>query len=450
MNYILKQLDGLYQGQYDAALKYGKIPLSKEQLYQIAMQADLNDLLKAFNPNSLSLIDKPRKFNNETKNELKFLQERECSGFVKFNNKTNSLISSHNTHNLYSLMNRIFKYYDFEIKIDNKKINSYKYSSRPADLNSKDDYYTLSNDMVVIETSLNIWDLEIYKNLRYETVPKWIRVNIANKLADNNLEWINLFFKYNSGTHCNQWLIVDYKKFDEYVYSLNNNNNNNKDTQKESIYNKLFVKEEISKLEYERSFNGLKDIDYPYYPSENSLNLKNLSINSTISKKDLGIIHLVEQIPLLDKAYFKDFSEELINEGYVASYNAPYFPEVIELAGYEKYNQKNYFTANRHFLFKNFSEKIESIDDVKVLMRYHDKEEICNTIAPRCDIIHDSPFGSIDAKITNNSLLKEMKSHIIYGPPHIKGVSKPFNFEKFGNYSHLGIPEIFDFDWIEA
>ena len=128
----------------------------------------------------------------------------------------------------------------------------------------------------------------------------------------------------------------------------------------------------------------------------------------------------------------------------MASYNAPYFDEVIDLAGYKAKNHSDYFTANRNFLFKKHSENIETVDDVKVLMRFHDGENICDTIAPRCDTVQPRPFGSVDAKITDSFLLKEMKSQIIYGPPHIKGVTDPFDFTKFEDFSHLGIPDYFD------
>lgn len=437
MNLVVSQFDGLLQGQNDGALKYGKVPLTKDQLYHIAMQADMNDLLPAFSSGNLNIpresVEKNLKIDNKESQQLEFLQEKECSGFVRFNKETNDLISSHSTHNLYVLMNRIFKNYNFNFKINNRKLNTYKFSSRPGDLNSKDDYYTLSNNMVVLETSLHIYDLSLYKNLKYDTVPKWIRINIANRLAQNNLEWIELFFKHNSGTHNNQWLIVDYNKFEEYLQNKNkvdpssaNRSDLNDIQQLIDRFTDLNINWDTQKSQKDNNFlDGKHD-------------------------EGLNIIHLVEQIPVLDKAYFEDFSNELINEGYVASYNAPYFPEVIELAGYKSSNHSDYFTAHRNFLFKKFADQTNNVDETKILMRFHDKENMCDTIAPRCDVVQNRPFGSVDAKITDRMLLKKLKSVIINGPPHIKGVSEPFDFSKYSEYSHLGIPEYFDFNWIEA
>lgn len=451
LKYVLNQFDGLFQGQKDGAIQFGKTPLLRDQMYQIAMQADLNDLIPAFSSGQLNLYhEKQNQELNKAPNQLEFLQEKECSAYVKFNKKTNNLISSHNTHNLYSLMNRIFKYYDFDLFIGNKKLNGYKFSSRPADLNSKDDYYTLTNNMVVMETSLNIWDLSIYKNLRTTTIPKWIRVNIANKLAENNLEWIELFFKYNSGTHNNQWLIVDYNKFDEYLIQQTNKKETERVTEDYLSQSQIKTNSFNSKFHHNKF---LLDDDFNLHFNktfQKTYSLKKNYKDESITQKDLGIVHLVEQIPELNKAYFKDFSSELITDGYVASYNAPYFDEVIELAGYKAQNKSDYFSANRYNLFKKYSDNIETIEDVKILIRYHDEENICDTIAPRCDMVEGRPFGSVDAKITDSTMLKQMKSIIVYGPPHIKGISEPFDFGKFPDFSHLGIPDLFDFEWTEA
>lgn len=59
-------------------------------------------------------------------------------------------------------MLRIFKEYNLNFSINGRVLNNMKFTSRPGDLNSKDDYYTLSNKMVVMETSLAFPDKYIY------------------------------------------------------------------------------------------------------------------------------------------------------------------------------------------------------------------------------------------------------------------------------------------------
>jgi len=51
-------------------------------------------------------------------------------------------------------MLRIYKEYNLNLVVNGKKLNNMRFTSRPGDLNSKDDYYTLDNNMVVMETSL--------------------------------------------------------------------------------------------------------------------------------------------------------------------------------------------------------------------------------------------------------------------------------------------------------
>jgi hypothetical protein len=283
-------------------------------------------------------------------------------------------------------MTRVYKSYKLNIVLeDGTKLNDYKYSGRPGDLNSKDDFYILSNRMVVLETSLMIYDKDLYKNLTPSSVPKWLRCNVANMLAQNGKDWISIFFTYNSGTHNNQWLIVDMNKFEDYIHS------------------------------------GTAQ----------------------------GIVYLVEQIPT-EKSYYTDMSAELIEKSYVSSHNAPYFEEVINLAGYKSHNQPDYFNANRYKIFKELNENMEirTVYDVMKVMRYHDSKEMCDTIAPRCDIGGTVPFGAVDSKITDFKSIGEMKAYIIQGPPAIKGISENFDWGKFKQWSHEGMPEVYDFKWI--
>lgn len=48
--------------------------------------------------------------------------------------------------------------------------------------------------------------------MKYNTVPSWLRTLVANHLAGNASEWINYFLMSRSGTHNNQWVIIDPKQ----------------------------------------------------------------------------------------------------------------------------------------------------------------------------------------------------------------------------------------------
>jgi hypothetical protein len=68
-----------------------------------------------------------------------------------------------------------------------------------GDLESKDDFFLLNSEMVVIETSLTIFNKTLYKQLTPQSVPVWIRCQVANRMARNASEWVSLFSLYNSG-----------------------------------------------------------------------------------------------------------------------------------------------------------------------------------------------------------------------------------------------------------
>ena len=157
---------------------------------------------------------------------------------------------------------------------------------------------------------------------------------------------------------------------------------------------------------------------------------------------------MIEQTPNINKIVFKNMTENFLNDGYIASYNAPLFEETIKNLGTSTEN--DYYHAKRYLIIKNLDKNINNLDDVKYLIGYHDKDNLCDQIGARCDIGSDNPFGAIDGKIVNNELLENMKAYIKYGPPFIEGVSEPFQFSgRFKDFCHYGITEeVMDFDWI--
>jgi hypothetical protein len=207
-------------------------------------------------------------------------------------------------------------------------------------------------------------------------------------MATNNNDWINIFFKYNSGTHNNQWIIFDQKKF----FSLSKNNT--------------------------------KDLE--------------------------GVVSLAEQLPS-DTVFKIDITKELFDKSYVASYNTPYFYKTYVLTGYEENKRPNYYTAYRRGVIESLIlDKSIKYDVVKAkeVIRFFDDKNLCDNICPRCDLMSENkiPFGGVDGKVVSLSDLRNV--HLISGPSSNEKFEK-FCFSKdFSAYAHYGIPDCINNSWI--
>jgi hypothetical protein len=67
--------------------------------------------------------------------------------------------------------------------------------------------------LTIIETTIDNYNDNLYHNILPISVPEWIRIVVANRLANSGQDWVNQFFLFNDGTYNNQWMITDFKKF---------------------------------------------------------------------------------------------------------------------------------------------------------------------------------------------------------------------------------------------
>jgi hypothetical protein len=72
---------------------------------------------------------------------------------------------------------------------------------------------TYPANLTVIETTIENYNDDLFNNIIPISVPEWIRVVVANRLANNGQEWVDKFFIFNDGTYNNQWMITDFKLF---------------------------------------------------------------------------------------------------------------------------------------------------------------------------------------------------------------------------------------------
>jgi len=88
------------------------------------------------------------------------------------------------------------------------------FASYPATLASLDDFYVVSNGLVVQETTIGNGNPVLYEQfLSPFSIFEFSRNIIANRLADTGASWAPIYLKYNSGTYNNMNMILDYKLF---------------------------------------------------------------------------------------------------------------------------------------------------------------------------------------------------------------------------------------------
>ena len=65
----------------------------------------------------------------------------------------------------------------------------------------------------VMETSLDIHNPSLYDLIVPESLFSWVRVRSANLIAHDGNQWAKRFAFDHSGTYANQWMVLDFDKF---------------------------------------------------------------------------------------------------------------------------------------------------------------------------------------------------------------------------------------------
>jgi hypothetical protein len=345
-----------------------------------------------------------------------------CSSYIK--PLADDLTFTHTTWNNFNSMLRVYR----DIDLTGLRIT---FSGYPGLIHSGDDWYMLSNNLTVVETTNLIFNNAIYdRNTVPETVSEFLRVMVAHYVGVDGNSWTNAFRRYNSGTYNNQYMV------------LNNN---------------LYVP-------------GTAAADLPD-----------------------GLLWIVEQMPGM--APLADVTDVIRKQGYWASYNRPFFPETYNASGnlmmFEKYGEffshDNYVRAN---MIRRGNENVHSIADIQKLIRYndfmHDPMSVCpgcanpdyspyfaiasrgdlcphnantsfGTIGPTGLISPIKAFGAIDAKIFSYQRMRANFSALIvngptheYLPPFRWSTSEVNGIAPARTLSHLGQNDLQQYDWIDT
>uniref|UniRef100_A0AC34FH14 Phospholipase B-like n=1 Tax=Panagrolaimus sp. ES5 TaxID=591445 RepID=A0AC34FH14_9BILA len=264
-----------------------------------------------------------------------------------------------------------------------------------------------------METTIAVWNETLFENAKPENqVHAWLRAIAANQLARTAREWCEIFYRYNSGTYNNQWIILDYKNFQPYKPLPD--------------YDLLFVLEQMPGLiEYEDVSKSLKE--NTYFATYN--------------------------IPILPKI-FKLSGYDKMEESY------------------DWFSRTN---SARAKIFKRDHSKVVNLETLQTLMRYNnftrDTLSRCNctppytaqaTISARGDLndpngtyplwrMSYGNHGALDYKGNNYQLFKRLEFRALSSPPYEN--VPPFQWSKFAlanKVKHVGHPDLWKFDCIET
>lgn len=383
---VLSQLDGLIKGYADFAPPSQQLSYL-DQLY-LQLQPELSDIKAHLEVKAgpYAEIRKPNPFNSH------------CSVLIRASPDGRSLYSAHDTWSGYDTMLRIYKYYLFNYNLPSNQAPLVAFSSYPGNLQSTDDFYLTSQKLFVAETTNEVFNNSLFANfIAPQSVPEWIRVILANRMAGSGEEWSSVYQQYNSGTYNNQFQVVDYKLF----------------TPGEPIKaNTLWIIEQIP-----------------------------------------GMIQASDETSVLTtKGFWPSYNIPF----YPSIYNISGYPAVYNLYG----NSYSYSECARAQIFRRDAPSVANMDDMKRIMRYNKFQtdplslrDACRGISARCDLNTPwsnntlngfSAFGGIDSKITDNILIQNHTCWAVNGPSWDN--QPPFAWtDTWKHVPHYGMPDLFDF-----
>eukprot|EP01117_Protostelium_nocturnum_P000200 TRINITY_DN10274_c0_g1_i1.p1 TRINITY_DN10274_c0_g1~~TRINITY_DN10274_c0_g1_i1.p1 ORF type:complete len:528 (-),score=99.65 TRINITY_DN10274_c0_g1_i1:58-1641(-) len=326
-----------------------------------------------------------------------------CSALVRLTPGNKELLSSHVTWSSYSWLLRVWKNYklNFNSTRTGTKARRISYSGYPGVIPSFDDFYITDQQLTIFETTNSVWNMDLFKYVTINTVPYWIRVTVAARMADSGKEWNDIFGYHNSGTYNNQWMVIDYKRFVPSSPTIKSGLL----WVTEQIPGQLYGGDQSKFLEQ----NGFwSSYNIPYYP-------------------------------------------------YI--YNISGYP-----AQSQRNNASSYEWCPRAQIFRRDAPKVNNLNDFKKIMRYNNYQQdpfalnnSCNGISARCDL--NVPFcssglnprlhGGLDSKISTQDTMKKMSAHIISGPTWDQQLPFAWN-QRYTNVSHLGHAKVYAFDFNEV
>ncbi|XP_018494869.1 putative phospholipase B-like 2 [Galendromus occidentalis] len=331
-----------------------------------------------------------------------------CSALIKY--VDDNIYIGHTSWFDYDSMIRIEKKYDFAFRLRDDASPSMVpgrrlvMTSYPGCLYSLDEFYLIGSGLFVMETTLDVFDQWILRRCRVKSVPTWMRSMAANRLSASGEEWVRHFSQENSGTYNNQYMIVDFNKFET---------------------------------------NGRTVADDVLWVVE--------QMPGTFVSRDLSSV-------LRGKGFFASFNVPYFEE----------IRKINRLQDFEAFTTfYKYETNPRKLIFDRDQDGVESVSSMMNLMRYNDyKNDNLSTcgeckpptrvatfaIAARADLIdlEKHPIyifkglsGATDAKAIDFNGFKRQRIALVNGPPNENVPT--FSWNDTGLPTPAGHPDKFDF-----
>jgi len=416
LGYLLAQLHGLADG-YEAARqrRRGEVALTVEEMLMLVMvDTDMDDLVTAVvagghfvNEHFLHRRHKRRHrvFDPFPDPQGQRRHHGHCSALVQLAPGFSDLWVTHATWDEYRGMLRIVKYLD--MPLPGAAVQRMSFSANPGSLYSADDFYVLDSRLVVMETTIDNYNRSLWSNVKPQSIMTWARAMVSNRLGRTGSEWTDYQVRHNSGTCNNQWMVVDFKKF------------NPGEPLQDGL---LWISETM-----------------PGYARRGDVTERLRSLGSW---------------PSYNIPYF----EEIWKVGGYGELQAK--SDTPDDLSFDK--------CPRALMFARAREKMapESLAGLMSLIRYNElgdplaNGDACNGISARCDLnprrhISYDCFGAVDAKVAQWRPTSENLSFLAVSAPTRSHGESAFSWSSVNTSvdgckpeDHRGHPDTFDFPWL--
>ena len=95
---------------------------------------------------------------------------------------------------------------------------------------------------------------------------------------------------------------------------------------------------------------------------------------------------------------------------------------------------------------------MDNLDGLKYYLTFNEQVDPREGYAPRNDTYTPDPhpYGAIDCKILTPQNYRENVYWVKSSPPTSDGRFPIFDWSKFSNYPHAGMPQVFNFTWVKV